>query len=103
MTDRYTGKPFLKLIDSYVLDCIGGLDAASEVALAAMEPKLHAIYGGSGDWREMVAGEMEFPPSLPDQIRAIWVGGHDAFVAETGHEPDPVEFTRTFVDTNFAS
>jgi len=34
--DRYAGKPFLKLTDSFVLKCIDELDPAHEALLVAM-------------------------------------------------------------------
>jgi hypothetical protein len=101
VTDRYAGKPFLRLLDSYVLDALGVLDDRTGVTLLTMEPKLREIYGLTGGWREIVAAQMEFPADLPTRIRQIWADGHDAFVAAHGHEPDPLEFTKVFVDTNF--
>ncbi len=33
MPDRYEGRPFLKLVDSFVLDCMGELDASQAFLL----------------------------------------------------------------------
>jgi hypothetical protein len=101
VTDRYDGKPFLRLLDCYVLDTLGALDDRSEAALIAMEPRLRAIYNANGGWREIVAAQMDFPDDMPDQIRRIWDDGHDRFVAAHGQDPDPLAFTTIFVDTNF--
>ncbi len=101
MTDRYAGKPFLRLLDAYVLLAIGELDQASADALTAMEPKLRDTFKGEGSWYELVAQQMEFPPSLPGQIHDIWVRGRAPFIEKYGTGPDPVEFTHQFVDTNF--
>lgn len=101
MTDRYEGKPFLLLLDSYVLDAIGYLDAGDEATLAKVEDEVRATYGLSGTWREIVEEQMKFPDGMAEAIREVWVSGRERFAAERGHEPDPGEFVRTFVDTNF--
>jgi hypothetical protein len=101
MSDRYAGKPFLKLLDCYVLDSIGHLDAESDAALTAMEPQLHDIFGAKGKWRAIVTERMQFPDGMPGAILDVWQKGKDKFAAVNGQEPDPGEFTRIFVDTNF--
>ncbi|HVJ03965.1 MAG TPA: hypothetical protein VM662_17440 [Sphingomonas sp.] len=101
MIDRYAGKPFLRLVDGYVLDAIGHLDARADAELTAMEPQLRASYGIGGSWREMVEARMNFPAGIRGAIREVWEKGRPKFVAAQGHEPDPHEFTRTFVDTKF--
>ncbi|QIG79493.1 hypothetical protein [Stakelama tenebrarum] len=101
MTDRYQGKPFLKLLDSYVLDCIGHLDTTSEAALTAMEPQLRHQLKLEGGWREMVVSQMQFPKGMEGAIREVWEKGKPQFRESQGRDPDPVEFTHVFVDTNF--
>lgn len=101
MSDRYAGKPFLKLLDCYVLDALGVLDEDTQVMLAKMEPFLQKTFG-NGHWREVVAIQMEFPDTLPDTIRDIWEKGSARFIEANGNEPNPLEFTMQFVDTNFA-
>ena len=97
---RYDGKPFLRLLDCYVLKSIGELDARQENSLKAMEPKLASVYGHEGSWFDIVANQMDFPSSLPDQIKAIWDAGK-AKAAQQGVGVNPQEFTLQFVDTNF--
>jgi hypothetical protein len=101
MSDRYTGKPFLELLDSYVLDAIGHLDAARDAALTAREPDFRSTFGGEGDWRALVVQRMQFPDGMAGAIRELWEKGSAKFAAAQGYQPDPREFTRTFVDTNF--
>ncbi len=101
VSDIYAGKPFLRLLDSYVLDAIGVLDEKSDVLLTEMEPKFHEMFGATGDWRTIVVQRMQFPEGMAGAIREVWVKGRVKFIAAQGHEPDPVEFTRNFVDTNF--
>lgn len=101
MTDLYIAKPFLRLLDSYVLDAIGALDAESDAALTAQEPAFHRTFGATGDWRTIVVQRMQFPDGMAGAIREVWQKGSVKFRAANGREPDPVEFTRHFVDTNF--
>lgn len=100
MTDRYDGKPFLRLLDSYVLWSIGELDGARAEGLKRIESNLHQVYGQSGSWQDIVARQMEFPDTLPRDIKDIWDRGA-AKAREQGLNPDPFEFTKQFVDTNF--
>ncbi|WP_294332213.1 hypothetical protein [uncultured Sphingomonas sp.] len=101
MTDRYTDKPFLKLLDAYVLDAIGHLDDKSDAQLTAAEPALREAFGGDSDWRSIVVERMQFPEGIAGAIREVWEKGAVRFREEQGHEPDPAEFTRIFNDTNF--
>ncbi len=101
MSSRYVGKPFLKLLDSYVLSSIGKLDEATAQQLEAMEPDLRQTYGSKGDWRTIVAEQMRFPDELPGALMQIWTAGREKFVAAAGFEPDPLEFTTRLVDMKF--
>lgn len=101
MSDIYEGKPFLKLLDAYVLDAIGALDADSDATLTAQEPEFHAMFGATGDWRSIVVRRMQFPDGMAGAINEVWTKGRARFIAAQGHEPDPVEFVRTFVDSKF--
>ena len=101
MSDRYDGKPFLRLLDSYVLEAIGALDQANADWLTAAEPHFRETFGGKGSWREIVAGRMQFPAGMEAAILDVWNKGRVKFLEQTGEEPDPVQFAHTFVDTNF--
>ncbi|MEO5939034.1 MAG: hypothetical protein ABIQ43_08500 [Sphingomonas sp.] len=101
MTDRYAGKPFLRLLDSYVLDSIGHLAADAQAMLTRLEPQFHKAFNATGDWRTIVVTTMKFPDGMSGAVREVWEKGKVRFVKEHGHEPDPAEFTRIFVDTNF--
>ncbi|MEO0908629.1 MAG: hypothetical protein AAFY07_14020 [Pseudomonadota bacterium] len=98
--DRYTGKPFLRLIDSFVLDAIGALDDQAKEGLVTIEPKLEEAYGPHDGWQDVVTKNMNFPSDLPEKIEQIWLEV-SARMREQGIEPDPHEFTRQFVDSNF--
>jgi hypothetical protein len=101
MSDRYAGKPFLRLLESYVLDAIGHLDPASDAALRAQETEFRKTFVATGNWREIVVGRMQFPEGIQGAIREVWEAGRVRFKEANGTEPDPVEFTRIFVDTKF--
>lgn len=98
--DRYDGKPFLRLLECYVLNSIGQLDDAQRGTLEKMETKLASVYGMSGSWLDIVSAQMDFPESLPDQIRDFWSKYLDQAKAQ-GMSVDPNEFAVTFVDQNF--
>lgn len=100
MSDRYAGKPFLQLLDSYVLDAIGALDARQRATLTGMEPRLAQVYGTGGRWQDIVAAQMKFPVSMPTRIVEIWRAGSEK-MREAGQAPDPLAFARQFVDANF--
>lgn len=101
MTDRYEGKPFLRLLDSYVLHAIGALDEANAKWLTDAEPHFRATFGEEGSWREIVEKRMQFPEGMPAAILDVWTKGKAKFLATSGEEPDPVLFTYEFVDTKF--
>lgn len=101
MTDRYDGKPFLRLLDSYVLDTIGHLDEANRKWLVESEPYFRSKFGGTGSWRNIVANRMQFPEGIDAAIVETWEKGGARFRANTGENPEPVQFAHTFVDSNF--
>jgi hypothetical protein len=101
MSDRYEGKPFLRLLDCYMMDAIGYLDREQELQLTALEPRFREIFGGEGDWREIVEARMDFAEGMQDAVRQVWERGTAKFIEANGQHPDPAEFTRIFVDTNF--
>jgi hypothetical protein len=100
MTDRYFGKPLLKLLECYVLDAIGHLSPDRDATLTTLQPKLAQALGAEGDWRQIIAATMEFPETLPAKISEIWKAG-EAKAYDLGLSVDPEEFARQFVDTNF--
>ena len=98
--NRYSGKPFLRLLECYVLSAIGQLDDQQRQDLQRMEPKLAQLYGVTGTWSQIVTVQMDFPESLPAQIRAIWEKNLVS-ARERGAAVDPNEFAVAFVDQNF--
>ncbi|MBZ9560091.1 MULTISPECIES: hypothetical protein [unclassified Modicisalibacter] len=98
--DRYSGKPFLLLLDHYVLACINQLSDTQEKMLEKMEPKLASIYNTSGGWLKIVSTQMDFPESMPDTIIDLWLQYLDQ-AKEQGVSVDPNEFAISFVNQNF--
>jgi hypothetical protein len=70
--DRYSGKPFLKLLDSYLLDAISELPEQQRRMLTAMEPKLRETIHRSGSWQQIVADEMRLGHDFRPWLLACW-------------------------------
>lgn len=97
---RYEGKPFLKLLELYVLQSIGRIEPEQLNVLARMEPKLRETYATQGTWFEIVAEQMDFRDDLPSRISVKW-DSYSKHMQQKGVTADPMEFTYRFVDTNF--
>lgn len=97
---RYAGKPFLRLLECYVLDAIGELSDEQQATLRAMEPKLHEVYGVRGSWQAVIEAQMDFPATVADKIREIWRTNAEKF-ASAGTPINAEDFAQHFVDTNF--
>lgn len=98
---RYDGKPLLRLLECYVLAAIGRLDDKQSETLRRMEPKLASVYNRDGTWIEIIQSQMEFPESLPLNIREIWERNLEK--ARLNNLPiSPEEFALAFVDQNFS-
>jgi hypothetical protein len=87
-------------LELYILDSIGQLDAEQATGIKNMEHKLSATFGVTGDWHEIIEKTMDFPDSLPVQIRSIWARNL-ANAAEVGAAVDPNAFAMAFADQNF--
>jgi hypothetical protein len=98
--DRYAGKPFLRLLDCYVLDAIHQLDDVQRASLQKTEPKLRAAYGVDGSWLEIVRAQMALPDSLSDTIYIQWLA-YLSHAKMCGKTVEPNEFVKSFVDANF--
>jgi hypothetical protein len=101
MNERYVGKPFLELVDAYVLDAIGHLHPDSDAELTAREPEFRKLFGIDASWREMVVQRMGFPEGMAGALRELWVKGRNSYVTKHRAEPVPREFVQGFIDTNF--
>jgi hypothetical protein len=97
MTNRYSGKPLLRLLECFVLWSIGELGEKETTALEAMTPKLRSIYGAQGSWQEVLAAALHMPQDTPRRIREAW-----AKHLENQAPISAQEFAQVFVDQNFA-
>lgn len=97
--DRYAGKPFLKLVDSFVLNCIGELDPASENTLRQMEPKLRQVYNCEGSWEDVVISVLHFGPDIRTSIRDLWLKNQAIAQAQQA-TLTPMQFVEMFVEKN---
>lgn len=103
LDDRYDGRPFLKLLDSYVLWAAGELEPENELALVKMTPKLQEVYASSGSWQEIVEAQMDLPDSAAASIKAMWSRNlaRVETAGEHGEHLDAGEWARRVVDENF--
>lgn len=98
--DRYIGKPFLRLLECYVLRAIGELTADEETKLKKMAPKLREVYKSKGVWYEIVAEVMEISDSVPAKIEGFWKKNSE-LAKQNGENLLPQDFAEMFVDHNF--
>lgn len=98
--DRYSAKPFLRLLECYVLHAIGQLEDQQRVLLQKMEPKLEHVYAMKGSWLEIVKTQMDLPETLPSQIQDIWEKYLET-ARQKGVAVNPDKFAAEFVDNNF--
>ncbi|WP_431104075.1 hypothetical protein [Roseateles noduli] len=95
------GKPLLRLLDCYLLDCIQQLDDEQRAGLVRLEPKLQAVFGMNGRWNEILCAVLDLPDTFPEQVRAHWQGYLD-HAHGLGRSVHPNEFVLDFTRQNFA-
>jgi hypothetical protein len=94
---RYEGRPFLRLLELYVLWAIGRLEEKEQRMLEQMTPKLQQTFGHQGAWHEIIAAQMEFGPGAADSARQNWQRWQE-FRRQTGGPEHPETFAREFAD-----
>ena len=99
LADRYDGKPFLKLIDSFVLKCIGELNDDQESLLVKMTPKFQQTFSCTGTWEEIVIDQLKFPQDIRESIQNLW-NDNKAIAQKNGLALTPMHFVEMFVDNN---
>src|SRR5689334_9063538 len=95
MTDRYEGKPLLRLIESYALAVIGELPEDSDAAVRLVVQRLWGT--SSPDWTATLRKELYWSASIDDTIRENWVAYQEAARA-AGVTNSAVEFAKIFAD-----
>ena len=101
-TNRYTGKPLLRILECYVLWAIGQLSETEETKLQGMEPQLRQTLKQEGNWREVMEKTMELPGNMPELIRMNWEK-NQAIAMQQCSELTGQRFAEMFVDSNLAS
>jgi hypothetical protein len=96
---RYEGKPFLKLLDCYVLWAIDELPEENARSLKEMTPKLRSAYNNDGEWQQIVSDAMELPPNMPLLIKGSWLKNTE-IARRNGVTLTPLQFAEMFVDRN---
>jgi hypothetical protein len=99
---RYEGKPFLHMLDCYVMRAIGELPPHHDVLLSNTENDLAKLYGVPGRWFDIVARQMNLPAEASTRIAELWQAERER-ARDQRVELDAWEFTRLFVDVNYAS
>ena len=99
MSERYSDRPFLRLIECLALDAIDALDADQRATLEQMTPELAKTFELEGTWQEIVAGQMQWGPAIGDAIREVWARNTQV-AREMGTTLTPEEFAMLFADAN---
>jgi hypothetical protein len=99
-TDRYVGKPLVRILELYVLWSIDELSEEHAKTLSDMTPRLQSLYSREGSWNEVIASMMEFPDNLPATFRQMWARNTE-IAAANGAVLTPQQFAEMVVDENF--
>ena len=97
MTSRYEGRPFLRLLESYVLCALDSLTEPDRAQLEAMTPELQETFQRKGTWQEIVAAEMHFPADCPATIARNWEENKKR-ASEKGLQLKPQQFAQFLAD-----
>ena len=95
--ERYKDKPFLLMLEAYVLDAIGELPSNLETLAKGVSGKLF----GAGDWRKRLREEVGFDRSLNDQLMHLWQENLQ-IAQQKGAELLPQDFAQALVEANFS-
>ena len=98
---RYEGKPFLRLLECYVLEAVGHLHDEQRETLVRMGPQICEMYQRDGTWYEVINAEMGFSEADVAQIRDVWASNLEK-AKELGATIDPNAFAMQYVDRFFA-
>jgi hypothetical protein len=101
--ERYEGRPFLRLIDCYLLDIIGHLDESQRESLGKMTVRFQKTFSTSAStWQAIVEEQLDLLPQARESIAMFWEGfvqhqkAHD-------QDPSPIAFVMHFTEQNFSS
>jgi hypothetical protein len=94
---RYKDKPFLLMLEAYVLDAIGQLPSHMESLTKTVSGK----FFGAGDWRKRLREEVGLDKSLNAQLQQLWKENVQ-IAKEKGVELAPTDFAQALVEANFS-
>lgn len=94
---RYKNKPFLLMLEGYMLDAIGELSPDMERLVKTVSSK----FFGKGDWRKLLRHQVGFDASLGKQVKQLWDENRE-IAKKKGAELDPYDFVQALVEANFA-
>lgn len=94
---RYKNKPFLLMLEAYMLDAIGKLPPDMENLVKTVSKK----FFGKGDWRRLLRHQVGFDASLGNQVKQLW-DENTEIAKKKGAELDPADFVQALVEANFA-
>ncbi|UUO06775.1 hypothetical protein M4951_00340 [Blastopirellula sp. J2-11] len=97
---RYEGKPFVRLLECYILSAIDELPEVYAEKLNEMGPALKETYNLEGGWRDVVAQVMHFPDTVDDELRNMWAH-NQTVAAQNGQILAAEAFAQAVVDQNF--
>jgi hypothetical protein len=95
--ERYKDKPFLLMLEAYVLDAIGELPSPMEQLTRTVSGK----FFGAGDWRKRLREEVGFDKSLNDQLKQLW-NENRKIAKGKGAVLTPHDFAQALVEANFS-
>jgi hypothetical protein len=98
MTDRYAGRPLLRLVECYVLDAIGELPDADRTRLESMAPEIaQSLHSPAETWQGAIAGALELDDEYGDSLRQDWADNSRS-ARDAGSTLTPQSFAETVAD-----
>ena len=98
-SDRYAGKPMLRVVECYVLDAIDELPADDQQKLEAMAPTLARSVGSEEPtWQGAVEDALALDGTFRESVRADWASRRAAAEA-SGHAPEAEGFAAAVADS----
>jgi hypothetical protein len=94
--DRYEKNPMLVLVENYILDTLGKLEAPK---VAKLNEIVCRTFGGK-DWRAAIRHQFHLPPEADENLLALWKQRQEEADA-TQQELFPEDFAREQADQIF--
>ncbi len=97
MDNRYHNKPFLLLLEGFVLDAIGALPPEIESAAEVIATK---VFEGK-DWRTQLQAQIGLPKDFAQQLSGLWAE-NQKIAEQKGVTLAPKDFAQALVEANFS-